>query len=487
MIARLSSALRNSLLPTTLAATLLFSSTACEKIALLAPSGSKISLSANRSVLPVDGATEIVASVTEQAGTPVHNGTLVTFTTTLGRVEPAEARTSGGVARAMLHAGVQSGTATVRAFSGGGELTAELSIVIGAAAAQAVTLNATPTTVPSTGGAVQLLAAVLDAAGNRLPGVPVTFTATAGSLSSGTVITDDNGEARATLTTDRATTVTARAGNVASSQVPIAANAPPTITFTPPASATANEPVAILFTVAAGGSPVRNVIIEFGDGQSQALSNVAGSMTVNHTYNQAGLYTIIITATDSIGDQTRLSGVISVRPRAPISVTLTAAPTAGTAPLAVNFTATITGDASVAEFQWDFGDGTSRTTSGRNVSHVYTEAGVYTASVTAIGTTGNRGEAEIAVTVNPPAPINVTVTASPNPATAGSVVTLTATPATGVATYRWDFGDGSPVLETTGNAVTHVWTAHGIYTVTVTATGTSGQTGTGLTQVRVNP
>ena len=37
------------------------------------------------------------------AGTPVQNGTLVTFTTTIGRIEPSEARTSNGQVRREVH------------------------------------------------------------------------------------------------------------------------------------------------------------------------------------------------------------------------------------------------------------------------------------------------------------------------------------------------------------------------------------------------
>ena len=53
------------------------------------------------------------------AGTPVHNGTLISFTTTIGRIEPAEARTNNGQVSVRFIAGGQSGVATITAFSGG--------------------------------------------------------------------------------------------------------------------------------------------------------------------------------------------------------------------------------------------------------------------------------------------------------------------------------------------------------------------------------
>src|SRR5262249_32878686 len=148
------------------------------------------------------------------AGTPVQNGTLVTFTTTLGTIEPREARTNNGQVTAQFLTGNQSGTAKVGAVSGGAKAT-EVEIKVGAAAADALTLSVAPgsnATVPSTGGTVQLVAVVLDASGNRLPGVPVTFTNSAGTLSLNSVITDSNGEARTVLTTSRESVVSATAG-----------------------------------------------------------------------------------------------------------------------------------------------------------------------------------------------------------------------------------------------------------------------------------
>src|SRR3712207_5325088 len=71
---------------------------ACDKVPLLAPTESTITLTASTTIVPVNGTAQIVASVTEAAGTPVQNGTVVTFTSSFGNIEPAEARTQGGKA-----------------------------------------------------------------------------------------------------------------------------------------------------------------------------------------------------------------------------------------------------------------------------------------------------------------------------------------------------------------------------------------------------
>src|SRR6187401_2343273 len=111
---------------------------------LTAPSGSAITLVASPGAIPANGASDVTAFVIEGAqgagsddepgqvvpgsGTPVHNGTEVFFTTTLGRIEPADARTTSGRATARLVGSGISGTAVVRATSGGATSTIEVDI-----------------------------------------------------------------------------------------------------------------------------------------------------------------------------------------------------------------------------------------------------------------------------------------------------------------------------------------------------------------------
>ena len=159
----------------------------CNKAPLFAPTESIITLTASRLASAGNGDTELIATVIEQSGTPVQNGTTVIFTTTLGTIEPREARTKGGTATAILRAGAQSGTATVSAFSGStraDDLTIEIAVT------QTVILSVTPGSLPSSGGVVQLIAVVHDANGNPLQEIPVVFTADAGVLSNTTAVTD---------------------------------------------------------------------------------------------------------------------------------------------------------------------------------------------------------------------------------------------------------------------------------------------------------
>src|SRR5262245_3784228 len=179
----------------TLAIVLAMLVAACDKVPLIAPTGSAITLSANSSSVPTNGTVGLTAFVTESSGTPVQNGTTVRFTTTLGTVSPAETQTSNGVAVATFNAGSNSGLATIHAISGGagggagttnggtgtGTTTTTTStnvvtITVGVAAVKTVTVSASPTSVGPNGGSVTVTASVLDPNGGSLASIPVTFT-----------------------------------------------------------------------------------------------------------------------------------------------------------------------------------------------------------------------------------------------------------------------------------------------------------------------
>ena len=395
----------------------------CDKAQLLAPTQSTITVSAPTRVLPSNGTTPITASVLEQAGTPVQNGTTVRFTTTLGRVDPVEVQTTNGLAITTFFAGPNSGIAEIQASSGaatggtgsgngnGGTTTVTATnvvrITVGAAAVNTVTLRANPGSIGPNGGTVELIASVVAENGQALDGVLVTFTADQGSLGSTTAVTNSSGEAQTTLTTSQQTVVSATAGTKTSSNVTITARAGPIVSITCATAAaggtcasvqatTANNTATVSFTVTrpTGSSTLRAATLDFGDGTSQSLGNLAGgTVTVTHTYEGPSgttnrTYTATVLATDINGESAAVSTTVNVTPRptpTPINVTITATPVSATARdsrQAWDFTANVTGggqsgtgDAAVERYEWDFGDGDTVTTSGNRTTHVYnTEA-----------------------------------------------------------------------------------------------------------------
>lgn len=383
----------------------------CQKVPLLGPSGSTISVSAGATVLAPGASTQISATVVEEGGTPVHDGTVVRFTASLGRLDPPEAETRGGTATTTFIAGTTSGTAQVRATSGaasGGEgetASNVVSIQIGGAAAAAVSVSASPSRVGPRGGTVTIVASVTDGAGNLLPGVPVTFSSDVGTLSASSAVTDSAGDARVNLTTSQQAVVTARVGeNSATVTVTVAPAGTVTLTLAAD-TVTLGTPARLTVEPADNTSP--RVVVNWGDGRSDDLGVVATSRTVAHGYEDSGTYTIAAVATAD-GESFTTTTVVTVNPRPPVSVSVTASPAAPERCEAVTFTATAregTTDVFASSYRWDIASGEnteeeSVTTTGNTLTRVFKVAGRRTITVTATMPDGRigTGQTQVAVT-----------------------------------------------------------------------------------------
>jgi PKD repeat protein len=385
---------------------------ACDKVPLTAPTESAITLFATASSVPANGSVELIATVTEQAGTAVQNGTVVSFTTTLGHVDPVEARTHNGKVSVRLYGDGKSGTATVTAFSGAAT-TGEITIPIGGAAAETIVVRAEPRNVPTSGGTVQVIAQVRDAAGNVLAGVPVTFTATAGQIATATSITDDSGEARSAFTTARRATVTARAGAQTGEVIVEVALAPTIALAVNPATPTVGQTANFTITVTLPGgteqnpdpatTPVQRVTLDFGDGDVQTFAPFTGTTSAAHIYRSSGIKTVTATVIDVAGQQTTQTLVINVQPQNPIPVTINVSAIAPRVGDIVGFTAVVSGTTvPVVRYSWDFGDGSAPSVlTGAQTSHVFNSTGVKTITLTVTGSDGSTGTAQIQINVFP--------------------------------------------------------------------------------------
>jgi hypothetical protein len=83
-----------------------------------APTQLSVSVSAVADIVPPNGVAQITAAVADQNGAPAPDGTTVQFTTTLGRMDPAQTSTRLGVATAAFVPGGATGMADVRAKVG---------------------------------------------------------------------------------------------------------------------------------------------------------------------------------------------------------------------------------------------------------------------------------------------------------------------------------------------------------------------------------
>jgi len=203
-----------------------------------------------------------------------------------------------------------------------------------------------------------------------------------------------------------------------------------------------------------------NVVYDwtFGDGET------ASGATVTHQYPAAGSYVAEVTAHNNISSITATTTVMVEEPGSddePI-VGLQAHSSAPEAVgAAVEFSATIAAGTHVL-YAWDYGDGETGT--GREASHTYAAAGVYTATVRA--TNGaSQAEAAVAVLIEVPVTGLVANNDSPTPLDGETLLSATVEDGTNVV-YDWAFGDGATG---SGATATHQYPAVGSYVAEVTA------------------
>jgi PKD repeat protein/type 1 glutamine amidotransferase len=171
------------------------------------------------------------------------------------------------------------------------------------------------------------------------------------------------------------------------------------------------------------------------------------------------------------------------------TVAAAADPTSGEAPLPVAFTAAgEDADDDELTYSWDFdGDGTEDSTE-QNPSHVYEQAGSYTAKVTVEDPDGATGTDEVQITVeqatDPEAPA-VQGFADRQSGEAPLRVRFTSTaldPEGGALDYVWEFGNGDRAF--TRNA-TYTYTEPGTFTAQVTVTDEQGKTASDEIEITV--
>ncbi len=155
----------------------------------------------------------------------------------------------------------------------------------------------------------------------------------------------------------------------------------------------------------------------------------------------------------------------------------TASETAGPVGLSVQFTSRNTyynlsnPVGGVVEWSWDFGDGS--TSNEPHPAHVYTQAGVYTVSLTvtdALGGTASEVKEDF-IAVGRPAPLKAQFTAVNNAGSDRTVVTFVDQSSGNITSWHWDFGNGQTSSEQ--NPI-HVYDTRGTYTVKLTVSGPNG-------------
>lgn len=245
----------------------------------------------------------------------------------------------------------------------------------------------------------------------------------------------------------------------------------------PIATASANAtigpaPLAVSVTGAAtSGTAPYNLTWSFGDGASPAYGSAA-----SHTYTLGGIYYATLTVTDAKGNQGRATVTITVLSNAPLTARLAATPTTGLAPFGTSLSAVVHGGTPPYRYAWSYGDGAS-VTGANATNHVFTQAGVYAASVGVTDSAGTTLRAISSIVVHPSSgSLAVTGSASPVNGTTPLQTTLAGSASGGTAPYSftWVLGDGTTG---SGASLPHLYNQTGSYEAVVFASDATGNGG----------
>jgi PKD repeat protein len=217
---------------------------------------------------------------------------------------------------------------------------------------------------------------------------------------------------------------------------------------------------------ASDGLPPYDYSWTFGDG------TVASGSHASHAYANPGAYAVTAQVRDATGASANVTSAIIVVPRPGVEVTVEPANVTDV-DFPLGLASTVSGGTGTMAENWSFGDGTEAV--GTNVTHAWTRAGTFTATVQCVDALGVTANASVHVTVHPSlaatfASGNIS---SASPATVGASVTFTSTVSGGTPPYSvvWAFGDGSMA---SGLTVEHGYATTGTFTVTVTLTDAVG-------------
>ena len=207
---------------------------------------------------------------------------------------------------------------------------------------------------------------------------------------------------------------------------------------------------------------------DFGDGGTSTDRNPS------HTYAAAGQYSVTLRATDDDGASDTRTRTASATAPAPEP---NDPPQAGFSVICTELSCSFTDrssdpDGSIASRRWEFGDGSTST--DRNPSHRYAQAGSYSVRLTVTDNDGASDAATNPVNVSTPPPAND----PPHAEFAVHCEELTCSFTDqssdrdgSIASREWSFGDGSTSTQANPS---HTYAAAGQYTVSLRVTDDDG-------------
>jgi len=196
-------------------------------------------------------------------------------------------------------------------------------------------------------------------------------------------------------------------------------------------------------------------------------------VTVDHVYEDNGLYTVTLTVTDNNGSTATATSTKTVLNRPPVaSFTENATTVLTNAIIRFDASSSEDPDGSIISYLWDFGDGT--TAVGVKVNHAYEDNGVYNVTLTVIDDDGAIASSRADKTVSNRPPV-ASFTENATVVKKGEVIHFDASGSYdsdgSILSYFWNFGDDT---NATGMVVDHAYAEDGNYTVILTVTDNDG-------------
>ena len=208
----------------------------------------------------------------------------------------------------------------------------------------------------------------------------------------------------------------------------------------------------------------RDIVVYEWDFNNDEIVDQEGKKA-SYIFEEAGTYTVKLFVRDSEDNEATTSMQVIVEEPGVIAV-MTATPEEGTAPLIVQFDGSSSSayQGNIVSYEWDFGDGSSKTIVGAVVSHKYNDVGVFDAKLKVL--TNNQESASTSKTIYVrEIPLKACFTPSRTSGLAPLTVSFDAKCSTGaVASQHWTFGDGE---ESTARGPSHTFEYPGAYTVSL--------------------
>jgi PKD repeat protein len=225
------------------------------------------------------------------------------------------------------------------------------------------------------------------------------------------------------------------------------------------------------------------------DGEVDEVTTDPG---VSHAFDQAGNYTVTVTAFDRYGNGDTATMNVSVTvPASPPNASI-AAPSEAVVDETVTLDATnSTDEGDIVEYRWDV-DGDLAyevNTTDATIEHTYESVGEVSPLVTVVDDDDTIDSDATTITVREPNQPPNAILDAPASAAAGEAVTLNASNSTddhGIDHYEWDVdGDGSVEANTTAPLFEHTYNETGFVSPRVTVVDTNGSTNVATTNIRV--